>query len=744
MAKRNPMSDEELVAHIELLESQCDWGQESEVEKEQAKALDYYNSRPMGNEVDERSKIISSDVHDVVEGLTPQVLKPFVSSDDIVKFNAEGPEDEEQAQQETDYINYVVTQKGDIFETLLAWVKTGLLQKNGVVKYFWDKTKRAHIERYYGMTDDVYVAMIQDDSIQVIEHTEEIKDVDGIPTLVHDATLRVIEEDGEARYCVVPPEEFRIHRSSTSVNPQKSIFVEHITHKTISSLREMGYEVEDDIADTSNSDPRNNILYTSRTRNDMTMAGGDEGMDKSMREVVYRECYMLVDADGDGMAELRKICVVGATILANDETEEIPFCAWTPELHPFQFHGGCPADETTSIQDAKTGLLRNTLDNIYTANNNRTYVGPHVNVDDFIDNQIGGIVRVNQGTVNEQIKEAQITPIGPVTLPIMELLDSHKEQKTGWTRYNQGTDADSLNKTATGIRLITQAGNERVGLISRSFAELGLKHLMIGIHGLCRRHEKRERMIRLRNKWVPVDPRGWKNRYDMTVSVGLGNADQQMQMQGAQLLLQEQKELAQLTGPQGIVSPGNFYEAAAKLAKSVGEKNPERYFTMPPEPKKGPDGQPLPPEPPDPTQDPEVMFRVKESQQKDREIDLKEREVAIKEAAQELQRKQAIIGGLTEHARMSREFQQSDDEVNSKANDAMKKDDDQASLIQAITDGHNALAQGMQQLASQMAGTNRLITLMIEDQAKPKALRVQKLPDGTFVGSREDVSETIQ
>ena len=619
------MDDDILRSFIEHQESRA---ARPETAEEQARAMDYYLGKPLGNEEEGRSSVISSDVWDVVEGLAPLVLKPFVSSDDVVRFNAQGPEDEDAASQETDYINYVVTQKNDVFEQLVAWVKMGLLQKNGVVKYWWEESRRVQIESYDDISDDVYHLLIQDPSVTVLEHTEHQGEamagpngqpMPGEPT--HDVKVRILNKEGCAKYAVIPPEELLISVDTRSPNPKNAPFIQHRTRKTISALREMGYDVPDDISDAgSNSNADAEPQAVSRQRNGEMRTDFDGAGDPSQREVWYRESYTFVDFDGDGMAEARKVCMVGDTVLENEEVEEWPFAGWTPYQQLFQFDGRCPADETIEIQEVKSTLWRQSLDNIYTINNNRTYVSDKVNLDDMLDNQIAGIVRVSGDVVGNHAMSMPITPIGGVIQPMIEYMDSAKENRTGFTRYNQGTDANSLNKTATGVRIIAEAGNERVGLVSRSFAEQGLKPLMLGIHGLCRRHSTKAETLRLRGKWVTIDPRSWVNRYDMTVSVGLGTSDKQMQLQGHQMLMAEQKQLAQVPG---LVKPENFFNAAAKMSEILGEKDPGKYFSDP--------AKQEPQQPPDPTQDPSFQLEAKKVSQKDDEIALKSREVDIKD-----------------------------------------------------------------------------------------------------------------
>lgn len=589
------MDEAALVSQIEALERAASSYYGDEVAEEQARSMDYYLRKPFGTEEEGRSAVISSDVWDVVEGLTPVILKPFVASDELVRFTPHGAEDEAAAEQESDYINFIVTQKNDVFSTLVEWVKTGLLQKNGVVKYWWEKSRRTSIERYEGISDDLYAAMLQEENITVVEHTERQGEPMQDPQtgamvpgeVLHDVVLRVSQEHGQARYCVIPPEEFRISRDAVNPNPQNARFVQHITRKTISDIRAMGYEVADDVSDAGSENPRDSVQYQARHQNDDAYSVNDSS-DPASREVWFSETYMLVDFDGDGIAELRKIFKIGRTLLSNEEAEEIPFCAWTPYQQAFKFYGRCPADETQEIQLTKSVLWRQNLDNIYTINNNRVFASEKVNLDDLLDNQIAGVVRVKGDVVGNHVMTAPIQPIGGIIQPMMEYMDSAKENRTGFTRYNQGTDSNSLNKTATGVRIIAEAGNERINLISRSFAELGLKPLMIGIHGLCRRHATKAETVKLRGKWVTINPRDWQTRFDMTVSVGLGASDMQMKMQGAQLVLDKQMLLAQT----GIVKPVNFYNAARKLAEAVGEKNPDKFFTSPEDAEQAPQPDP--------------------------------------------------------------------------------------------------------------------------------------------------------
>jgi len=740
------MDESTLVSQIEQLERQASSYYGGEVAKEQSLAMDYYLREPFGDEEEGRSQVISSDVWDVVEGLMPIILKPFVSSDDVVRFNPEGEEDVEAAEQESDYMNYIITQKNDVFSTLVAWVKTGLLQKNGVVKYWWDKSRKTELERYEGLTDDQYTLLLQDENVTVVKHAEEVMnvgmDVDTQQPIVekyHDVELRITKEVGEAKYCVIPPEEFLINSDASNPNPQEAQFVEHRTRKTLSDIRAMGYDIDDDVSDTSNSeDPQYSEQYTARRQGESYDT--DNKLDPASREVVFREVYIKIDYDNDGIAELRKVCLVGSQVLCNEETEEIPFCSWTPYPQPFKFYGRCPADETLEIQLTKSVLLRQNMNNIYTINNNRVFASNKVNMDDLLDNQIAGIVRVDGDVVGNHVVSVPITPIGGVIQPMIEYFDSAKENRTGFTRYNQGTDSNSLNKTATGIRIIAEAGNERVGLISRAFAEMGLKNLMIGMHGLCRRHATKAETVRLRGKWVTINPREWRTRYDMTVSVGLGNADQQMKMQAAQLMLDKQMMLL----PAGVVKPENIYNAAKKLAEAVGEKNPDKYFSSPMQQQDGAQEQ-------DPTvmQQMEQLGGALEDAMKQIEVlrsdkEIKARELEIKAFDADTKRVQAMQKTNTEEIDKTAIAVA---EINAKSAEKIAlinaskqaNADDSSSFVQNLETGEiEEKPNQTQLLLSALIESNQELLRVMAESLRPNTadIVIKKQADGSFIGTK--------
>ena len=145
----------------------------SKLSSEREDNLDYYNGVMSDMpSIEGRSSAISTDIADTIEGLMPSLMDIFASSDDVMEFDPVGPEDEEAAQQETDYLNYVFNQQNEGFLTLYSFVKDALLSKMGIVKVFWEKKKKEERETYFGLTDDQYAQIVADETMEVIEHTE--------------------------------------------------------------------------------------------------------------------------------------------------------------------------------------------------------------------------------------------------------------------------------------------------------------------------------------------------------------------------------------------------------------------------------------------------------------------------------------------------------------------------------------------------------------------------------------------
>jgi len=600
------LTDSELLATIAREERSAYGYVSGDLATERGDAMDFYLGKPFGNEVEGRSQVVSTDVADTIEWVIPSLMKIFCSGDKVVQFNPRGAEDIEASEQETDYINHLVMERNAGFETFYTWFKDALLQKVGYVKAWFEEVENTDEEYYEGLGDDELAMILQDGEVTPIEHEAVQTMTEMGPAISHNVRLKRVEKDRKLCVIPVPAEEMRVATNHRGVSLRDCPFVQHFCRKTLSELREEGYDIDDDF---SGDDEETELSQESLSRDLYgEEALDDDGGDREMRRVWVKDTYIRVDMDGDGIAELRHIIHAGSTVLLNESCDLIPFAAITPILMPHRHIGRSMADLTMDIQLIKSTLMRQSLDNFYLANNGRTAVNQNrVNLDDMLVSRPGGIVRVD-GDPGPAMAPVQHTSIGTAAFSMVEYMDSVRENRTGVTKYNQGLDANSLNKTASGISQIMTASQQRIELIARLFAETGVKDLFVIVHALCRKHSQKAEVLRLRGKWVTIDPRQWKRRSDLSISVGLGTGNKDQMLAHLMTILQVQREAVQI----GIATPKNIYNAVVKLTQNAGFKAPDEFWTDPEQ------AQPQQPQP-----DPEAMKlqAQMEAEEKQRQFD---------------------------------------------------------------------------------------------------------------------------
>jgi hypothetical protein len=292
----------------------------------------------------------------------------------------------------------------------------------------------------------------------------------------------------------------------------------------------------------------------------------------------FREVWMRVDEDGDGIAELRKLCLVNRLIKSDEETDLIPFACITPVIQPHRHVGYGYYDFLKDIEAARTAMLRAYFDNIYLANNGRYGVNvKNVNVDDLLISRPGGVVRVD-GPPGENIFPITHPTVGDTAMNAMNYLDGWKKNATGVVIDSQALSADVLNNsTASGISQAISVWQARVEGVARCFAETGMTDLFRIVHALTLKNMNQPEMVQLTGNWISIDPREWVKRTSLTVTVGLGTGSKE-----AKMAFLQQQFSAQMQGMQfGIAKPQNIYETALELTKEMGYKDGARFWTDP-------------------------------------------------------------------------------------------------------------------------------------------------------------------
>ena len=631
------ITEEELVARIQS-EITDSLGYGDTVSQHREKAMEYYYGQPFGNEVAGRSQYVDSTVQDTIEWIKPSLMRVFASGDEMVKFSPHGPEDVPMAEQATDYVNYVFTKDNPGWEILYSWFTDALLAKNGIVKVWWDDYDEAQREEYTHLDDMEFNLLISNDDVEVLEHTPY---QEGEMEMYNDVVISRRRSIGRVKIENVPPSEFLISRDAKTI--QDARFVCHRVQKTLSELREMYPNKTLDPETLGSGEDNDFDLFGEKAArhefdNSYHFNISESPTEEALRKYWLHESFLQTDYDGDGIVELRKVCTVGDYVLANDEIDSVPFVSITPIKIPHKFFGVSVADLVMDLQLYKSVLMRNLLDNMYNQNFGRYAVlEGQANLDDLLTQRPGGVVRVKSPNA---VMPLATPPLEPYSFQMLEYLDGVRESRAGVSKMSQGMNENALTShtTATAVNAVMGAAQSRVELIARNFAETGVKDLMLTIYELLMKNQDHQRVVMLRNQWVPVRPDSWSDKMDCTVSVALGNGNKDQQMMHLSRMLQFAGEA--MKGGLRIVNEQNMYNLGASLVKAMGFQNVDDFLTNP-----ASIPQQQGPSPQEQMQQMETQIKQKELEIKAAEVQIKARKIQqdAQEAAVDAQLKMAEL-----------------------------------------------------------------------------------------------------
>ncbi len=646
IAAKTPMDDAELQSIItqDLVDAVS--YVDSDLSPTRAKGTEYYRGDLFGNEVEGNSKVVAMEVRDTVSAMLPSLMRVFFNSENVVEFTPRGPEDVKSAQQATDYANYIFQNDNSGFLTTYAIFKDALVRKCGIAKFWWEDEEQVRIEEYTGLDEPTLEMVMQEPGAEVkivVSYPDpnvdemQMTTVDpmtgqpiAIPApMVHDVQIKRITKDGRIRIMAVPPEELLLDRRARSFDD--ATIIAHRQMATMADLIAMGYDQDEIEENLSTTDLDSNDEYLARQPLSTTF-GTNDAANPMMRRVLYVEAYSRVDYDGDGIAELRKVCCMGGgyKVVRNLPASYIPFADFPcdPEPHTSPLEAMSIFDITRDLQEIKSEILRNTLDSLAQSIHPRTaVVEGQVNIDDVLNNETGAIIRMRAPGMVQPLT----TPfVGQAAFPMMEYMDQIKEDRTGMSKAAMGLNADALqSSTKAAVNATISASQGRIELTARILAE-GMKKLFKGILFLVTTHQDKARMVRMRNEWVQIDPRAWDAGMDANINIALGNGDTNERLQALMMIMAKQEQILQQLGPTNpLVTPQQFSNTLRKIVELSGFKDASSYFQNIP-------ADYVPPAPPAPKPTPEeVLAQVQAESIK--------ADIQKKAADLELQRQQMIM-----------------------------------------------------------------------------------------------------
>ncbi len=632
---------------------------------ERALNIDLYLGKNVDPAPEGQSNVIDRTVFETVQWILPSLCRIFANGDDVVTLSPLGPQDVDQAKQETAYLNWLVTVKHSWFDLFLEWATDALLTKNAYFLVYQDNAQKVEIEKYAAQTRMGVAFLTQDKDVEVIDiksyaapdlPPEPIVGPDGQPTVdangqpmtqpaqLYDLQIRRRQIDPEVCIRVLPPERVKVDQRAFNWRlDDRCNYFEYWEETTLTELREQGFDVPTDIGD----DPE---LYTqediARDQYGERRLERYKPSDPSMRRVKARMIWIRVDYNGDGKAELLQILRVGRRILYSEEVSRIPVASGVACPLPHRHIGISIADMVSDIQRIKTAILRQGLDNLYISNNPQKILNEQfVNIDDALISRPGGVVRA---TDINQIRYEEMPFVFPQAIQGLEYMDTVRQNRTGVNNNFSGIGTQDISNLQPGtVSQLSGLAAQRVEQIARILA-FAIEDLFSIVHELALKLGHKRQVLQLNGAWAEVDPGSWRKRTDFKTCVAFSAGNKDSQVARLMAIADRQKEALTLGIP--VCSPENYYNTLSELTKAADFAAPERFWTDP---------KTIPPAPPKP--DPKIVVAEMQnaSHEKQKAADLMQQEVeSQRKAAMEKYAIDSNVGvtlikgeQLAEHAR---------------------------------------------------------------------------------------------
>lgn len=599
---------------LAFLKDEYDRCRDDTLEDERTTAIERYNGEPYGDEEDGRSQVVARDTAEVVDYMVISILRTIVSGDDIVQFVHRNSD---LAHIATQTIKHLFMDEQDGYRILHDWLKAGLLEKNAVCMTYPEErpARRRTLERVSALG----LLALQQQGAKVVEAEEAREGHDDEGPLFNVALL----EEQPPLFCdaAVPNEEFYCSPDARTIT--EALLKGRKTRKPIFELVAEGFEAAD--LEALGADAwADSPLALARDEDRLTNAGSRRG---TARTVWWHEEFVRFDENGDGVAELLYIRRTGDfrifAIHEMEDAEDHPFEDWCPFPMPHRRIGQSLADKVMDLERIRTVLLRQSLDGIYLTNNPSTYVHEDAigenTIEDLLTVRAGRLIRW-KGMVPPAERQGHFDPSAGFAM--LEVMNGERESRTGITRLNQGLDADTLNKTATGTALMQAQGQQVEEYLARNFAS-ALARLFTKKARMLKRHG-RPIVVPIDGGFVEVDPREWPEDMIARPRVGLGSGRKEQKIAYRRELMGYQT--AAMQAGLAIVDEQKLYNSAKGFIADSGLGDASEFFNDPSQVPLDPaTGQPArPPERPDP-----AMLKLQADMQ------ARQAELRMKHAAQQ-------------------------------------------------------------------------------------------------------------
>ena len=534
----------------------------------------YYQER--FERLGKQSDFVNYDFWSLVQWAIPNVMNSFFGDDEAVVIVGRNEEDVQRAEILKSLIDFQIMTQNKGFLVLWDWFNDAFEYNLGAIKIWWKREEEWGEELFEYATPDRLMMLQADEWCEILNVSEP--DMFG--------NCQVSYKIGRLKTNKPIIESVRVtdlRWSPEAKNLDEANFVAHKQNVTADHLRRQakagiydGLAVERAIINAGNGGVIYNAFET-ELNDELDQRPNDEDGARSLYELY--ECYVKLDINNDGLLEDALISVVGDEILRISENPygRTPIFTLSPIRDAFKVLGNLSLTEIVGeIQSIKTALMRQLLINTVNINNLRWFINPTgIDLKDLEENH--QYIKL-KGDPRTSVLAFPQQSLAPWTMPLFEYFEGTLEQWTGRTRYNQGTDSSSLNKTATGISLLQQASEQRIDYIVRVFAETGVGEMLRFLVELNQRYIDQMQVIRLNNTMLQISPDDLKGEFDIDVNTEAGVGKRKQNIQNLQFYL---SMIAPFGMQIGAITPGEWAKAAQKLLKESGIRNPHEYVLDP-------------------------------------------------------------------------------------------------------------------------------------------------------------------
>ena len=535
----------------------------------------------------ETSEFCSRDIKSTIKWMLPSLVEPFLGTDDPVDIRAVKIDDDEKAKKVQQLLKYQLQRKNAYPAFIESEWKDALKYNWCVAKVWWKReVERKRYKQMISSRDTEYVILLEQEeaagNVEIVD-VKPLKEAPDIAILTFDK-VTVTANHPVVQY--MSPDELRYTPDGRNVQDAKFIAHRKIVNGDYLKQKEdegVYKNVDKAMRDyqNGNGDTHPDELQVLSNRELDTIGTRLSDDDLASQQFELYECYLHVDYNNDGRFESIIVHAIGETPIriSKNDMDMAPFFTFSVESDPinaFNENEGF-TDDLEQMQDLKTAIFRQIITNVAKNNSPQTFLNNNVDIDALINNDEYVLCDTTDNPATQVSVGGQL-PISPLSMEVVQYAQNEIEAQSGSTRYNQGLDSNSLNKTATGLTAILGQAEKRMKQMSRMYAEDFIVPIFKYIILLNQKYMDQEQLIRLTNENIVITKDELNIDYHLIINVGLGPGTKEAMIQYLMVMI---NQIYPILAQAGLITPNSWYNIVTELLEKMGIRNVANYILDP-------------------------------------------------------------------------------------------------------------------------------------------------------------------